>query len=83
MASSLFQEAIFHEDIIRVASITSVEELSFHSISFSSTSSITNDEDVFLVHDHSKPSPEDGFSSYECIGLKDGQGEVWNSSEYL
>ena len=43
---------------------------------------ITNDEHGFLVGDHSEPSLEDGFSSHESIGLKDGQGEVWNSSEY-
>ena len=43
----------------------------------SSMSSITNDEDGFLVGDHSEPSLEDGFSSHESIGLKDGQGEVW------
>ena len=46
-------------------------------------SSITNDEDGLLVGHHSEPSLEDRFSSHESIGLKDGQGEVWNSSEYL
>ena len=46
-------------------------------------SSITNHEDVLLVHDHSEAFPEDGFYSYDIIGSKYGQGEVWNSSEYL
>ena len=50
-------------------------------MSFSSMSSITNVEDVFLFCDHSKTSLEDGFSSYESIGSKDGQGEAWNSCE--
>ena len=69
MASFLFQEAIFHEDNIRFAAINTVENLSFHSMS-----SITNDEDVFLVRDHSEPSPKDEFSLYESTGSKDGQG---------
>ena len=34
--SSLFQEAIFHEYSIRVDSINTIEELSLHSMSFSS-----------------------------------------------
>ena len=76
VASSLFQEAIFHGDKIRVVSINIVEELSLHSMSFSSISSITNDEYGFLVGDHSEPSLEDGFSSHKSIGLKDGQREV-------
>ena len=42
---------------------------------FSSLYSITNVEDVLLVGDHSEASLEDGFSSHESIGLKDGQGE--------
>ena len=50
-------------------------------MSFSSMSSITNDEDGFLVGDHSEPSLEYGFYSHESIGSKDG--EVWMSSEYL
>ena len=74
MASSLFQEAIFHEDSIQVSSINIVEELSFHSMSFSSMSSIMNDEDVLLVGDHSEPSIEYGFSSHGIIGSKYGQG---------
>ena len=81
MASSLCQEAIFHEDNIQVVSINNVEYLSLHSTFFSSMSSITNDEDGLLVGDHSEPSLEYGFSSHESIGSKDGQGEVWNSSE--
>ena len=44
-------------------------------------SSVTNGEEVLLVDVHSEPSLEDGFSSHESIGLKDG--EVWISSEYL
>ena len=50
---------------------------------FSSMSSITNHEDGLLVGDHSEPCLEDGFSSHESIGSEHGQGEVWNSSEYL
>ena len=44
-------------------------------------SSVTNGEDVLLVDVHSKPSLEDGFSSHESIGSKNG--EVWMSSEDL
>ena len=73
----------FYEDNIRVVAINSVEELYLHSMSFSYMSSITNDEDGLLVGDHSEPSLEDGFSSHESIGLKDGQREVWKSSEGL
>ena len=42
---------------------------------------VMNGEYVFLVDVHSEPSLEDGFSSHESIGLKDG--EVWMSSEDL
>ena len=77
VASSSCQEAIFHEDSIRVAAITTAEYLSIHSTPFSSMSSVTNGEDVFLVDVHSEPSLEDGFSSHESIGSKDG--EVWMS----
>ena len=38
----------------------------------SSISSITNDEDGFLVGDHSGPYLEDGFYSHESIALKYG-----------
>ena len=72
---------MFHEYSIRVVAITIVEELSIHSTPFSSISSVTNGEDVLLVDVHSKPSLEDGFSSHESIGSKDG--EVWMSSEDL
>ena len=44
---------------------------------------VTNGQYVFLVDVHSEPSLEDGFSSHESIGSKDGQGEVWESSESL
>ena len=72
VASSPCQEAMFHEESIQVASITSAED----SLSpFSSLSSVTNGKDVLLVDVHSKPSLEDGFSSHESIGLKNG--EVW------
>ena len=47
----------------------------------SSMSSVANGEDVLLVDVHSEPSLEDGFSSHESIGSKDG--EVWMSIEYL
>ena len=60
MASSLFQEAIFHEDNIQVAAINIVEYLYLHSMFSSFMSSITNEDD-FLVGDHSEPSLEDGF----------------------
>ena len=81
MASSPCQEDMFHEDSIRVASITNAEDLSIHSTPFSSMSSITNDVEVFLVDVHSEKSLEDGFSSHESIGSK--YGEVWMSSEYI
>ena len=42
-------------------------------------SSVMNGQDVLLVDVHSEPSLEDGFSSHESIGSKDG--EVWMSSE--
>ena len=74
VASSLFQESNFHEYNIRVAAINTVEELSLHSMDFSSMSSITNDEEGLLVGDHSEPSLEDGFSSHESIISKFGQG---------
>ena len=38
----------------------------------SSMSFVTNGEDVLLVDVHSETSLEDGFSSHESIGLKDG-----------
>ena len=44
-------------------------------------SSVTNGEDVLLVDVHSEPSLEDGFSSHESIGSKNG--EVWISSEHI
>ena len=81
VASSLYQETIFHEDSIRVASITIAEELLIHSMSFSSMSSVTNGEYVLLFDVHSESSLEDGFFSHESIGSK--YGEVWMSSEYL
>ena len=81
MASSPCQEFIFHEDSIRVAAITTAEDLSIHSTPFSSMSSITNGKYVLLVDVHSEPSLEDGFSSHESIGSK--YGEVWMSSAYL
>ena len=43
--------------------------------------SVNNGKDVLLVDVHSEPSLEDGFSSHESIGSKDG--EVWMSSEDL
>ena len=52
-------------------------------MSFSSMSSISNDEHGFLVGVHSEDSLEDGFSSHESIGLNDGQEEVWKSTEYI
>ena len=79
MASSPCQEALFHEERIRVAAITTTEYLSIHSTPFSSMSSITNGEEVLLVDAHSDPSLEDGFSSHESIGSK--YGEDWMSSE--
>ena len=68
MASSPCQEVMFHEDSIRVASITTAKYLSIHSTPFSSLSSIMNGEDVFLVDVHSEPSLEDGFCSHASIG---------------
>ena len=65
MASSPCQEAMFHEESIRVASITTAEDLLSP---FSSMSSVTNGQDVLLVDVHSEPSLEDGFSSHESIG---------------
>ena len=50
-------------------------------MSFSLMSCIRNDEYGLLVGDHSDPSLEYWFCSHESIGSKDGQGEVWNSSE--
>ena len=52
-------------------------------MSFSSMSSITNDEYGLIVGDHSDPFLEDIFYSHESIGSKYGQGEVWKSSEDL
>ena len=72
VASSPCQEAMFHEERIQVAAITTTEYLVIHSTHFSSMSSVTNGEDVFLVDEHSEPSLEDGFSSYESIGLRNG-----------
>ena len=81
MASSPCDEAIFHKDNIRVAHINTIEELSLHSMFFSSMYSIMNDEDGLLVCDHIESSLGYGFSSHESIGLKYYQGKVWNSSE--
>ena len=39
---------------------------------FSSMSFIANDEDEFVLGDHSDPSLEDVFSSHESIGSKNG-----------
>ena len=64
MASSPCQEAMFHEESIRVAAIITVEDLSIHSTPFSSMSSVTNGEDVLLVDVHSEPSLKDGFSQH-------------------
>ena len=44
MALSPCQEAMFHEERIRVASITTAEDLSIHSTPFSSMSSVMNGE---------------------------------------
>ena len=44
---------------------------------------ITNDEDEFVLGDHSDPSLEDVFSSHESIFSKCGKGEVWKLSEYI
>ena len=52
-----------------------------HSTPLSPMSYITNGEDVLLFDVHSDPSLEDGFSSHESIGSKDG--EVSMSSEDL
>ena len=69
MASSPCQEAMFHEESIHVATITSAQYL----ISpFSSIYSITNGENVLLVDVHSEPSLEDGFYSHEIIDSKYG-----------
>ena len=76
VSSSLFQEDNCHEDNIQVVAINIVEELYLHSMFFSSMSSIMNDEDGFLVGDHSEPSLEHGVFSNESIGLKYGQLEV-------
>ena len=81
MASSPCQEAMFHEESIQVAAITTAEDLSIHSTPFSSMFSVTNGQDVLLVDVHSEPSLEDGFSSHESIGLKNGH--VWMSTEDL
>ena len=70
MDSSPCQEAMFHEESIRVAAITTTKYLSIHSTPFSSMSSVTNGEDELLVDVHSEPSLEDGFSSNESIGSK-------------
>ena len=43
--------------------------------------SVSNGEEVLLVDVDSEPSLEDGFSSHESIGSKNG--EVWMSSEYI
>ena len=72
MASSPCQEALFHEERIRVAAITTAKYLSIHSTPFSSMSSITNGQDILLVDVHSEPSLEDGFYSHESIGSKYG-----------
>ena len=45
-------------------------------MSFPSVSSITNGEYVLLFDVYRDLSLEDGFSSHESIGLKDGEGEV-------
>ena len=58
VASSPCQEAMFHEESIGVASITTAEYLLSP---FSSMSSITNGKDVLLVHVHSEPPVQDGF----------------------
>ena len=81
MASSPCQEAMFHEDSIQVAAITTAKDLSIHSTPFSSMSSVMIREDVFLVDVHSEPSLEYGFSSHESIDSKDG--EFWMPSEDL
>ena len=62
LASCISQEVVQNEE----------EEVDRDSMSFSSMSSITNDEDGLLVGDHSEPSLEDGFSSHESIRSKDG-----------
>ena len=67
------QEVMFHEERIRVASITTAEDLSIHSTPFSCMSSVTNGEDALLVDVRSEPSLEDGFSSHESIGSKNGE----------
>ena len=69
---------MFHEERIRVASITTIEYLLSP---FSSMSSVTNGKDVLLVDVHSEPSLEDGFSSHKSIASK--KGDVWMSSEDL
>ena len=56
VASSLCQEAMFHEESIQVSTITTAEYLSIHSTPFSSMSYVTNGEYVLLVDVHSEPS---------------------------
>ena len=73
LASCISQEVVQNEE----------EEVDRDSVCFSSMSSITNDEYGLLVGDHSEPSLEDGFSLHESIGSKDGQGQVFKSSEDL
>ena len=73
VASSPCQEVIFHEYSIRVAAITTAEELSIHSTPFSSMSFVTNGDDVLLVDVHIGTYLEDGFSSHKSIGSKDGE----------
>ena len=70
--SSPCEEAMFYEDSVQVVAITTAKDLSIHSTPFSSMSSATNREDVFLVDVQSEPSLEYGFSSHESIGSKDG-----------
>ena len=47
--SSPCEEAMFHEDNMRVVSITIAEDLYIHSTPFSSMPTVTNREDVLLV----------------------------------
>ena len=61
---------MFHEENIRVATITTAEDLSIHSTPFSSMYFVMNGKDVLLVDVHREPSLEDGFSSHESIGSK-------------
>ena len=46
-------------------------------------SSVTNGKDVLLVDVHSEPSLEDGFSSNESIGLKNGDFPPLSVVEFL